>query len=186
MLKRICMLMLIFCSLTGCGSTEVDPKAIAQYYADLEAVTLEADITVNSGALAEYGILFTRTGDGDRVEILRPESLAGIRATILPDKAAVEYDGMALETLLPGISGFVPADAVTGMLDDLAGGVPEYYGEEELEGYPAVVLSYIRELDGMTARKLIWVERESCRPLRAEFYLDAQMIMEVGVKNFVV
>lgn len=185
MLKRIILMALILCGLAGCSGEEVDPKAIAQYYAGLEGVTIEAEITVNSGALAEYDILFTRTAEGDRVEILRPESLAGIRATILPDKAAIEYDGMALETMLPGISGFVPADAVTGMLDDLAKGVPEYYGKEELEGYPAVVLSYIRELEGTTARKLIWVERETGRPLRAEFYLDELMVMEVGVKNFV-
>ena len=185
MLKRICILMFLLCGLSGCGDGEIDPKAVAQYYAGLENVTIEADITVNSGVLAEYGVLFTRTAEGDRVEILRPETLAGISAVILSDKAAVEYEGMALETFLPGISGFVPADAVTGILDDLAQGVPEYYGEEELEGYPTLVLSYIREPEEGTARKLIWVERESWRPLRAEFYLNEQMIMEVGIKNFV-
>ena len=185
MLKRICLLMLSFCCLTGCSGTEVDPKTIAAYYDGLQAVTVEADIVVNSGALAEYGVLFTRTEEGDCVEILRPESLAGIRATILPDRAAVEYNGMELETLLPGISGFVPADALSGILDDLAAGVPEYYGEETLDGQAAVVLSYIREPEGTTARKLIWVDRESHKLLRAEFYLDELLIMEVIPQSFV-
>ena len=186
MLKRICLLILFLCGLSGCGEDGVDPKAISEYYSGLQAVTVEADIVVNSGTLAEYGVLFTRTAEeGDRVEILSPESLAGIRASILPDKAQIEYDGMALETLLPGISGFVPADALSGVLNDLAEGVPEYYGEEKLGQQPAVVLSYLREFEGMTARKLIWVDRRDHRLLRAEFYLDEQMILEVLAESFV-
>ncbi len=184
MLKRICLILLVLGCLGGCTQVGVDPQMVSEYYSGLQAVTIEADILVNSGVLAEYGILFARTAEtGDRVEILRPESLAGVRANILPDKAEVEYDGMAIETLLPGISGFVPADALSGVLDDLAEGVPEYYGEETLDGRAAIVLSYLRELEGQTARKLVWVDKADYRLLRAEFYLDELMIMEVLVQS---
>lgn len=186
MLKRIALMVIAFCCLTGCGEKEVDLNEIAEHYVQMTAVTAEADITVNSGAVAEYGILFARTETEDTVEILRPDSLAGICARILPDKAMVEYDGMALETLLPGISGFVPADAMSGLLDDLAEGMPEYYSLETLEGRETILLSYVKEPEGQTARKLVWLDRATLVPLRAEFYLNTLMIMEVRIKNFLV
>lgn len=185
MLKRSCLLMLSLWLLCGCSGTEVEAEDISEYYGGLSVVTLEADITVNSGVLAEYGILFTRTEEGDCVEITSPESLVGVRANILPDKAEIEYEGMAMETLLPGISGFVPADAVSGLLNDLEEGIPEACGIAELEGRKTVALTYVQELEGMTARKLVWLDGASYTPMRAEFYLDELMVMEVCIENFV-
>lgn len=183
--RKICLFILLLCCLTGCRGEEVDTGAISDYYAGLEYLTVEAAITASSGVQVTYEILFTRTEEGDRVEILSPESLAGIRARILSDKAEIEYDGMAVETLLPGISGYVPADAVTGAVADLARGVPESYGYDELDGARTVLVTYVEEIEGMQARKMLWLDPVSCSLLRGEFYLDEQMIMELCVKSFV-
>ncbi|MDD6316008.1 MAG: hypothetical protein PUB63_03230 [Clostridia bacterium] len=182
--RKICLFILLLCCLTGCRGEEIDTGAISEYYAGLECLTVEAAITANSGVQVTYEILFTRTAEGDRVEILAPESLAGIRARILPDKAEIEYDGMAVETLLPGISGYVPADVVTGAAADLAGGVPESFGYDQLDGARTLLLTYVEDVGDVTARKMLWLDPGSYSLLRGEFYLGEQMIMELRVKSF--
>lgn len=186
MLKKLSILMVTLCCLTGCGAEEVDLESVSEYYEQINVLTLEATISTNSGALISYDILFTRTEDGDSVTILSPDSLAGITAKIYPDKTEIVYEDMAVETLLPGISGYVPADAVTGMLKDIGKSVPDEYGLTEVNGREAILLTFADEYDGMTAEKTLWLSRDDLSLIKGEFFLDGVMIMELNVKSFVI
>lgn len=186
MFKKLLLCFLSLAILAGCSSQEDNMDAISEYYAGLDALTLEASVTTNSGAVVCYDILFTRNEEGDKVTILSPESLAGITATIYSDKAEVVYQDVAVETLLPGISGYVPADAVSGIIKDLSLSTPDGCGESEASGREAFTVTFTDEYEGMTAEKTLWIDKENMSLLKGEFYLDGTMIMELNVKSFVV
>lgn len=185
MLKRLLLCFVSLMVLSGCASQQDSIDAISEYYAGLDALTLEASVTTNSGAVVCYDILFTRNEEGDKVTILSPESLAGITATIYSDKAQVVYQDVAVETLLPGISGYVPADAVSGIIKDLSQSTPDGFGESEAAGRDAITVTFLDEYEGMAAEKTLWLDKETMSLLKGEFYLDGTMIMELNVKSFV-
>lgn len=186
MIKKFMALAAALCLMTGCSGSETGFDRVSDFYSDLPAVTLEADITTTGGTVICYGILFTRTEEGDAVTILSPESLSGITARILPGKAEVTYDDVYVETLLPSIPGFVPADAVTGIIKDLGAGIPASCGTSEVEGQKALMFTFEDEQEGMTVEKTVWVGAEDLRMLKAEFFLDGTMIMQLDVRSFVV
>lgn len=186
MFKKLLLCFISLALMAGCAAEEDSLGAISEYYAGLDALTVEASVTTNSGAVICYDILFTRNEEGDKVTILSPESLAGITATIYSDKAQVVYQDVAVETLLPGISGYVPADAVSGIIKDLALSTPDSFGESEAAGRDAITVTYLDEYEGMAAEKTLWLDKENMNLLKGEFYLDGTMIMELNVKSFVV
>lgn len=186
MLEKIIFLILPFLFFYGCGAEDMDPAEIAEYYETLDCLTAEASVVANTGVQTSYNILFTRSSDGDTVEILSPESLAGVTAKIYHDRAEVEYDGMAVETMLPGISGFVPADAISGAIEDLSGSVPEEYCLTEIDGVSAVAVTFVKQIEGTSARKTLFIDRNDMSLLGGEFYLGEMMIMELKVSSFLI
>lgn len=179
MLKKVLPLLLML-TLTGCGSS-FDPQTAADYYASLEAVTMEASVRADSGVTVDYELLFERCGGEDRVTILSPDSVAGVTAHLKNGVASLEYDDLAVETLLPGLRGFVPADVVSGLLDDLAGDVPDAWGlqGDELE------LTYSGELDGVRTQKIVWLSADDLHLLGGELYLDDRLTLTVSIGTFV-
>lgn len=184
--KAIIAVLVLTFMLTGCKSEDVNLQSISDYYEDIHSLTLEAAVTTNSGVMICYDILFTRNTEGDSVTILSPESLAGITAKVYTDKAEIIYDDLAVETLLPGISGYVPADAVSGILKDLGSSVPEEYSVVDIDGRSAIVLSYCGEYEGLSCEKTIWLDKDTMTILKGEFYLDGLMTMELTVSLFIV
>ena len=118
------------------------------------------------------------------VTLLAPESLAGISARTYEGRAEIEYEDVAVETLLPSVSGFVPVDALSGVIDDLCGSVPADYCAEELEGTSCIALTFETSTEEYAGQKRVWLDSQSLAVLRAEFYLDGQMVMSMSVRDF--
>ena len=186
MREKLILLFLPFLLFSGCGEEGIDLDDVSEYYGSIEYLTAEASVIANSGVQTSYDILFERSDEGDAVTILSPESLAGITAKIYPDRAEVEYDGMAVETMLPGINGFVPADAISGAIEDLAGSVPEEYCLSEQNGSDVIAVTFVRQAEGLTARKTLFIDRYDMSLLGGEFYLGDMMIMELKVSSFLI
>lgn len=185
MFKKLIACAVMLCCMTACSSQDIDLEAVSKFYSDMTSLTLEASITTNSGAVICYDILFTRNEEGDKVTILSPESLAGITAGIYPDKTEIVYEDVAVETLLPGISGYVPADAVTGMIKDLGQTTPNQYGFSQVGERDALAVTFADEYEGLAAEKTIWLDPDDYSLIKGEFFLDGMMIMELQVKTFV-
>ena len=167
----------------GCGDAEFDIEAMRDVYAQAESVTAEAAITTHSGVLADYVVSFVRQDGVSTVTLLEPESLAGISARTFSGRAEIEYEDVAVETLLPPLSGFVPADALAGVIDDLAGGVPVDYGTVETDGGECIALTFETAFEDYAGQKRIWLDAGTLAVTRAEFYLDGQMVMAMTVSN---
>lgn len=185
MKKEGAMAVLLACCLLagGCGSTEFDIEAMRKVYTQAESVTAEAAITTHSGVLADYVVSFVRQDGVSTVTLLEPESLAGISARTFEGRAEIEYEDVAVETLLPPVSGFVPADAMAGVIDDLSGGVPVDYSTVEAEGGERIALTFETVFEDYDGQKRVWLDADTLAVTRAEFYLDGQMIMSMTVNN---
>ena len=135
--------------------------------------------TLASGCVSDEEFLTEKVED--RVTILSPDSVAGVTAHLKNGVASLEYDDLAVETLLPGLRGFVPADAVSGLLDDLAGDVPDAWGlrGDELE------LTYSGEQNGVRTQKIVWLSADDLHLLGGELYLDDRLILTVSIGTFV-
>lgn len=177
--------MLLACCLLagGCGGAEFDIDTMREVYTQAESVTAEAAITTHSGVLADYVVSFVRQDGVSTVTLLEPESLAGISARTFAGRAEIEYDDVAVETLLPPVSGFVPADALAGVIDDLAGGVPVDYSTVEMDGGERIALTFEMTFEDYAGQKRVWLDAGTLAVTRAEFYLDGQMIMSMTVNN---
>lgn len=182
--KALGLLLICGLLLSGCSDAGFDIGQVQEAYAQEAEITAEADITTHSGVLADYTISFMRRDGVSTVTLLAPESLAGISARTFEGRAEIEYEDVAVETLLPPISGFVPVDALAGVVNDLAGAVPVDYCAEELEGMSCIALTFETAADEYTGQKRVWLDSQSLAVLRAEFYLDGQMIMSMDVNNF--
>ena len=89
-----------------------------------------------------------------------------------------------METLLPDRSGYGPADAVSGMIEDLESRMPEEYGFASLDGAETIKMIFKDEYDGGDISKIIWVSKEDFSPIRAEFYIEDTMVMELQITSF--
>lgn len=179
----LALLLAVCLSAAGCGDTgaDFDIGRLQAAYTQAEGIEAEAAITTHSGVLADYVISFTRSGGISTATLIEPESLAGISARTFAGRAEIEYEEVAVETLLPPVSGFVPADALAGVIDDLAGGVPVDYCAGEAEG--DIALTYETDGGEYAGCKRIWLDGGTLAVTRAEFYLDGQMVMSMTVRN---
>jgi len=168
--------------LCGCSPAGVDMDAVADHYAAMTDAELEVTVAVTAGTCLSFDLRVQRGGEEDLVTILAPEGVAGISARIGPDRTALEYRGAVAETLLPGVPGFTPCDAVTGLLDDLASAVPVSAALVQTDQGETIQLCYSRRLtEGYTGEKLVWLAPDySLR--RAEFFLQGGLVMTLQVK----
>jgi len=106
--------------LGGCSAEPKPDRAVTEFSRIREALTAEASaFDVTASVSADYGervfdfrLRYVGSPGGGEIEILAPESLAGVRATVAGNEATLKFDGAAIDTgaLADGLSpaGIVP------------------------------------------------------------------------------
>lgn len=100
--KKVLYCAIMILILTGCGQNREPAQVALDLRTDLlEAggCTFDADIRADFGERAyDFSISCDYTaGESARVEVLRPEEIAGIAATVSGSGVGVEFDGVALD-----------------------------------------------------------------------------------------
>ena len=95
-------LMMTLClSLTGCGgetAEKQETEELQMKFQNLSAATVEAELTCHYGdEVRTYTLRCSYTPEESTVEVLAPEDLAGISATLTGEALTLQYDGI-LET----------------------------------------------------------------------------------------
>lgn len=169
----------------GCAKGEEDPAAqAADYYRGLTQGSAIAEVQTDSGVVMEYRLAAEWDEEGSAVQVLSPEEIAGIRCRITENGARLEYDGVELETLLPNLPGFTPADCLDGLLDALAGAAPSEWGWEKKGERECLALTFEMETGGYQAVKRVWLDRQTLAPVQAEWYLDGNQMMSASFTEF--
>lgn len=177
----LCMILIIALSTGGCGAKTVQAEIAAQYKAKQIAAT--ADFSVYGEINLTYTVAYEKNGDTARVTLLAPECVAGITAAIDETGTRLTYDGLAVDTLLPAISGFQPVDALYWIVRDLQSGEPDEVlckgrGEDK-----RVVLSYARESDSIQLEKRITLAGDDLHLSAAEFLVNGEKVMSGTIRE---
>lgn len=171
----LCMILIVALCTGGCGAKTVQAEIAAQYKTKQIAAT--ADFSVYGEINLTYTVSYEKKGDTARVTLLAPECVAGITAAIDETGTRLTYDGLAVDTLLPAISGFQPVDALDWIVRDLQSGEPDEVlckgrGEDK-----RVVLSYARESDSIQLEKRITLSGDDLHLSAAEFLVNGEKVM---------
>ena len=135
--------------------------------------------------LAEYRVSFRGGADGWEMEVLAPQSVAGVRAKLDGGRVTLPWEDAALDALLPQEPGLSPADLVPQCLELLGEGAPDAWGEETVDGVPCLLLTFTRETgEGEPVSHRLWLERDSLRLRRAEGWQGETLLLRAAVTDF--
>ena len=183
-MKKVLCGMFSLLLLCACGKTDYKAEKVNEYYSRLTGISAQAEITVNSGLLAKYTIEYTRHDGQAQITILAPQTLSGITASLNRGSAAIVFDQQSVEMLLPDLAGFLPVDALDGVVELLIGSVPDDYVLEMKGERKTVALSYSQKTEEWDMLRRVWLDQDSLAVVAAEFYLNGTMIMSMEISQF--
>lgn len=184
--RWICVPMITLCLLTACGSgaETVDVRAV---YREMEGCTMEAVVTCDqAGAVWEATLSCTYDPEGEStVEVLAPETIAGIRAVLEPEELRLEYEDTCLNAGPVSAQAISPAACLPRLMSALRDG---WLLEENTETWNEVVCRRLTmDQTGSGGRKIlstVWLREEDGTPLRGEIAVDGEIILTAEFTSF--
>ncbi len=179
-------LMGLFCLglLSACSSSADAPQeaeAFRAFISEKSSATMEAVVSADYGdRVYDFTLRYDYLRDGkSTIEIMEPEPVRGIRATIEAGQTQLEYDGMILDTgALPG-TGLSPVDVLPTMLKTWSEGYLDSAGKESLDGRDVLHFVFTSTVSEVSIEQHVWVEQESFTPVRAEMMADGTRVLSV-------
>jgi hypothetical protein len=153
-------------SFAGASGIEATAELTADYGDDVFVFTLKYDGTADMGT----------------VEILRPDSVAGIRARVEFPECYLEYDGASVEAGALTGDGLSPVQALPVLLGQWTDGYTELASLERLNGIDALALE-TRITD--SAEQKTWFDTLTLLPMRSEIYDDGRMVISCDMDSIV-
>lgn len=176
-------LCLVLCSCSKGGADTATEKALEMRTMFLES----SNVTITSTLKADYGdkiytfrLRYTGSADGGTIEVLSPDSLAGVKARIAQDGTSLEYDGAIIDTGTITSSGLTPIEAFPLMLSLWQNGYISACGFETYEGTDAVAA----DIDiSDTAAHRVWIDAETLLPIHAELSENGRAVILCDFEN---
>ena len=179
-------LTMTFALLCGCGGSGNEEKKAfeswRQTYAAAQAHESEAVVTASDDTRAcEYTLRYEKGADGETVEVLAPETVAKVKATVQDDGARLEYDGVQLDTgtalegklsplmSLPALARFIQKGHVESVWTEKKDG--ESYNVTELE-------------NGEGAHLRLWQQQSDLTPVYAELRSGERVEIKMNITKF--
>lgn len=184
-MKRTCVagMCLLTLLLFGCRTAlDVSKMTADLYQSGIEAVVKISTLT---GVPGEYQLRCITGENSTTSEILKPDSIAGIKATIESDTCRIEYMDLALDAMMLPIRGMTPADCFDQTVFSLRYEVPLRYNYEKRNGKECLCLSFSEEISGYQVTKSFWLAENTLELLEGEYYLDDTLVMRMTVETFV-
>ncbi len=166
--------------LTACGKPDFDPAAVAAHYTDGSLIA-QYTVTTHGDFYTEYQLSATVEDGVHTVTIIRPESVAGVKAVLQNGETTIRYEDVSLDALLPQMAGCAPMDMLHGLLEDLRQDLPVSWSMET----DAVTLEYQETLsDGTELRKRAVLQADTLSLQSAEVYLDGDLLLALRTDSF--
>ena len=106
--------------LTACGKPDFDPAAVAAHYTDGSLIA-QYTVTTHGDFYTEYQLSATVEDGVHTVTIIRPESVAGVKAVLQNGETTIRYEDVSLDALLPQMAGCAPMDMLQAGFGDIVG-----------------------------------------------------------------
>lgn len=192
MRRTVCVLMMTLCLLpAGCGKTAEDGgsevDALRQAYRELTGCTMTAEVACGGGEdVTVFTLRCDYVPEGEStVEVLAPETAAGVKALVNGDDLTLTYDDLVLPMGPLGGEEVSPAACLPCLMDTLRDGWLLEENEEELDGVPCLRLSLDRT--GKNGGKIVstlWLRQDGGLPARGEIAVDGDVILEAQFTDF--
>ncbi len=176
------VLMMTLLLLPGCGEREV--RAQESFDALRAAVTAARDIRFQAAltadwgeTTAEYTVEAAYDGQKTTLQILTPDILAGVKASVQRGETSVDYDGVILDTGPLDQEGLTPMSAIPVVLDALASAYVELLW---WDGDALAARLYVGEQSVAT----VWMKGAQMAPVAAEIATDGKTVITCRIENW--
>jgi hypothetical protein len=190
-LRQVKALALMITMIMLLASCRVAGKAADEMALDIRTALLEAEkLEITTNVKADYGdrvydfkFKFTGNAEQGEIEILAPESIAGLKADVSISGGTLEFDGATLDTGALTGDGLSPAEAVPVLLSQWQTGFLSSCNFEKLaETDTLAVASDVTE----TVAQRTWFDVTTRLPVRAELSENGRMVIQCNFENVVI
>jgi len=189
--RAFCVPMIFLCLLTaGCGSKEAaDPaRAARQPYQAMTGCSAQLGVTCGIGAEDQttFELRGTYVPQGTcTVEILGPETVAGVSAVIRDDTMQLIYDGECLNAGTLSSQNISPAACLPVLMDALRDGWLLEENAEKWGDTPCLRLALDNTgKEGGSVISTLWLRREDYAPVHGEIAVDGEIILQAEFTRF--
>ncbi len=180
--------LILLLSLCSCRAGKDSGEDLA---GDIRTMMLESsrmDLTTN--VTADYGLnvyeftfRFTGNAQEGTLEIITPEAIAGLKATVSVTGGTLEFDGAVLNTGALTSNGLSPAQCIPVLISQWQSGYISGYNFEKLnENETLAITTDITQ----TVSERTWFDKKTLLPLKAELYDGGVMVLSCQFENIII
>lgn len=179
--------LLLLLSACGGGEKADDAAALRDPYHDMAGAVMEAEIACIQGeAKMLYTMRCEYTPEGNStVELLAPETVAGVRAILSGETMALEYEGLCLNAGTRSDEEISPAACLPRLMSALRDGWLLEENQETWTEIPCLRLTV--DQSGLQDGKIVstlWLRLDDGKPLRGEISVDGEEILTAEFTRF--
>lgn len=185
----MCVPMMTLCLLlTACGGADkTDAADLRDRYHDMTGCTMEAEVTCEQAGLEWSASLRCEyvPGGESTVEVLAPESIAGVKAVVSESDWRLEYGDLCLDIGPLGSEEVSPAMCLPRLMSALRDGWLLEENEETWNDVPCVRVCV--DQTGVQDGKIVsavWLRQDDGTPLRGEVAVDGETILTAEFTSF--
>ena len=188
MRKWICVPMIMLLLLTACGETgKQTGETLRRSYQEMSGCSMEAAVRCDQEGLEWEAILGCEyVPDGEStVEVLSPETIAGVRVVFRDTDWRLEYDEVSLNIGTLSSEELSPAVCLPRLMSALREGWLLEENQEQWGEVPCLRLSL--DQSGTQGEKIIstlWLREDDGTPLRGEISVDGEIILTAEFTRF--
>lgn len=185
--KSVPMMTLLLLLLAACGGGSGETTDLRDRYHDMAGCTMEAAVSCDQEGLAWEAVLRCDyvPGGESTVEVLSPETIAGVKAVLSEPEWRLEYQGDSLNAGTLSDEEISPAACLPRLMSALRDGWLLEENEEEWNGVPCLRLTV--DQTGVKDGKIlstVWLRQEDGTPLRGEIAVDGTVILTADFTSF--
>ena len=178
--------------LAGCAGgagegEETDAAALRAPYANMAGCTMEAAVTWSEGdQVWETKVRCDYVPDGEStVEVLSPETIAGVRAVITGEELSLEYEDLCLGAGTLSAQEVSPMACLPRLMSALRDGWLLEENREDWNDVPCLRLTV--DQSGPQDGKIlstVWLNTADGTPVRGEIAVDGEIILTAEFTSF--
>ena len=171
----------------GGGDGETEAADLRDRYHDMTGCTMEAVVSCDQEGLAWEAELRCDyvPGGESAVEVLSPETIAGVKAVLNDTDWRLEYQGESLNAGTLSGEEISPAACLPRLMSALRDGWLLEENEEDWDGVACTRISV--DQSGAQNGKIvstIWLRQDDGTPLRGEIAVEGEIILTAEFTNF--
>lgn len=180
-------LVLLLSACGGGGTGEAETADLRNRYHDMTGCTMEAAVSCGQEGLAWEAVLHCDyvPGGESTVEVLSPETIAGVRAVLKEPEWRLEYEGDSLNAGTLSDEEISPAACLPRLMSALRDGWLLEENEETWNDVPCLRLTV--DQSGVKDGKILstlWLRQDDGTPLRGEIAVDGEIILTADFTSF--